>query len=80
VLMGKTRWGAIMKMTPALRKRANDHGLTISRYTRKTTLVRLIQKKEGQNACFRTDNRINCAQACEWSGDCIHFLIASWRR
>lgn len=69
-----------MKFTAALSARAISHGILITHCTRKTKLIREIQKKEGQTSCFRTDLRVGCNHACEWSDQCKDFLIASWRR
>lgn len=69
-----------MEITSELRVRAIRHGITISRYTTKTSLIRNIQRKEGQRPCFRTDDRDYCRGGCEWEDDCKSCLIASWKR
>ena len=60
--------------------RAIKHGLLITRYTTKTSLVRNIQRKEGNQPCFRTDDRECCRGGCEWEDDCKNCLIAAWKR
>ena len=69
-----------MKFSAALSARAISHGIMINNYTRKTKLIREIQKKEGHISCFRTDLRVDCETQCEWSDQCKNFLIASWKR
>ena len=43
-------------------------------------LVRATQLAAGQQACFRTEQRLLCAnEECEWRRSCRR-LVAVWRR
>ena len=44
-----------------------------------TQLVRETQIKRGEEPCFATDMRHDCAQLCEWRRDCRK-LMAAWLR
>lgn len=68
-----------MKITHELRVRATKYGIIVTRYTTKTELIRKIQRKEGNDPCFRTNKREYC-QGCEWASDCKNALIAAWKR
>ena len=48
-------------------------------YQSKKSLVRTIQKAQGQNPCFLSDNRYVCDDYCEWTRQC-KALTAAWRR
>ncbi len=69
-----------MKITSELSVRAIKHGIFITRYTTKTSLIRAIQRSEGNYSCFRTDDRDFCRGGCEWEDDCKNCLIAAWQR
>lgn len=44
------------------------------------SLVRSIQKAQGHNQCFRSDQRFLCKHKnCRWQCDC-KILIAEWMR
>ena len=49
------------------------------RHSPQPSLVRAIQRKCGEEPCFSTDKRYNCAEQCEWSKDCLK-LKAVWLR
>ena len=42
-------------------------------------LIRKIQKAQGQEPCFLSDNRYYCDVSCEWSQSC-KALTAAWLR
>jgi hypothetical protein len=43
-------------------------------------VIRAIQRARGKPACFRSDNRMGCADGeCAWRRECLK-LIAAWRR
>ncbi len=70
-----------MKLSPALSVRAMKHGIMIEPHTRKASLIRQIQRKEGHLPCFRTGEQTFCKkQDCEWSSECKDVLIAAWKR
>jgi hypothetical protein len=42
--------------------------------------VHAVQQMRGLEPCFRTEERLICAdESCEWSKDCRR-LVAIWRR
>lgn len=45
----------------------------------KNSLIRAIQKAQGREPCFLSDNRYECVGACEWKKQCKR-LIAEWMR
>lgn len=53
-----------------------DSDLLRSRASR----IRSIQKEQGGEACFLTDERLFCSNyGCEWRKECCR-LIAVWKR
>lgn len=52
-----------------------DHILHLS----KKSLVRTIQKAQGQDPCFLSDTRYVCDSSCEWTRQC-KALKAAWLR
>lgn len=58
-----------MKM-PQVRARAKAIGLRTGR-KRKETLIREIQRREGNRDCYNRGERRTCGQAaCAWRDDC----------
>lgn len=45
----------------------------------KTQVIRAIQMKRGDEPCFASDQRHDCALLCEWRRDCRK-LMAAWMR
>jgi hypothetical protein len=45
----------------------------------KRSLVRTIQKAQGQDPCFLSDTRYGCSSCCEWARQC-KALTAAWLR
>lgn len=45
----------------------------------KKSLIRAIQKAQGQKPCFLSDDRYECESDCEWSRNCKK-LTSEWRR
>ncbi len=63
-----------------VRKKADALGVDYSLYTSKPALVRSIQRRLGQPACFATDERFRCsATRCPWRPECQK-PIAEWLR
>lgn len=60
-----------MKMIEVLEK-ARTMGLVGVSKTRKTELIRRIQRAEGNFDCFASHHRSDCRQtACCWRKDCL---------
>lgn len=50
---------------------AREMGLSPGKLN-KTSLIRLIQKEEGNNACYETSEVSSCGQDdCLWRADCL---------
>lgn len=63
-----------------LQVRADELGVDYSSHASKPMLVRAIQRRLGQPACFATDGRYTCTDyQCEWRADCLK-PIAVWLR
>lgn len=63
-----------------LSERANALGIYYPAGVSKAKLVRAIQRRLGQPACFAGDESFTCeVLACEWRTDCWQ-PIAEWRR
>jgi hypothetical protein len=58
--------------------RAMGLGEKISHQSKKS-LVRTIQKAQGQSPCFLSDTRYVCDAYCEWARQC-KALTAAWLR
>lgn len=69
-----------MKITTEISVRAIKHGIILTPRMSKTYVIRTIQRSEGENPCFRTDERDYCRGGCEWEPDCKNALIAAWQR
>ncbi|MGA2774746.1 MAG: SAP domain-containing protein [Candidatus Omnitrophota bacterium] len=55
----------------AIEKKAKDLGITDTWKYSKSDLIKLIQKKEGNQECFATKSRSKCNQfICCWRADC----------
>lgn len=50
-----------------------------SRHSSQASSIRAIQRQRGEEPCFSTDKRYNCAEQCEWRKDCTK-LRAVWLR
>ncbi|MBE0597292.1 MAG: SAP domain-containing protein [Desulfuromonadales bacterium] len=54
-----------------IRQRARVVGVAASGKMRKAELIRAVQAREGNQACFATDRRVDCDQVgCCWRADC----------
>lgn len=63
-----------------LREQASALGIDSSAGAPKTKLVRAIQRRLDQPACFAGDERFDCGErVCPWRDDCFQ-PIAEWRR
>jgi len=63
-----------------IRKQSRTNGLDARALNVPTaTPIRTIQKSDGKPACFRTNMRWSCSEACEWAPDCKK-LVAAWKR
>jgi len=63
-----------------LQHMADPLGLKESKqHTSQTQLIRAIQQQRGEQPCFATDKRDDCAEICEWRRDCRK-LMAVWLR
>jgi hypothetical protein len=63
-----------------LRNKARAIGITEGLlHLSKKSLIRAIQKAQGQAPCFLSDNRHECVTACEWKSQCKR-PIAEWLR
>ena len=55
----------------AIEKKAKGLGVTDTWKYTKGDLIKIIQKKEGNNECFATRSRSKCGQiSCCWRPDC----------
>lgn len=50
-----------------------------SRHSSQASAIRAIQRQRGEEPCFSTDKRYNCAEQCEWRKNCLK-LRAVWLR
>ena len=50
-----------------------------SHHSSQASAIRAIQRQRGEEPCFSTDKRYNCAEQCEWRKDCLK-LRAVWLR
>jgi hypothetical protein len=63
-----------------LRNKARAIGITDDLlHLPKKSLIRAMQKAQGQEPCFLSENRYECVTACEWKSQCKR-LTAEWRR
>lgn len=63
-----------------LQQLASDFGLdACATQTSQTELIRTIQALRGDEPCFSTDKRYDCAEICDWRRNCRK-LRAIWLR
>jgi len=48
-------------------------------HSSKKSLIRAMQKAQGQEPCFLSDARYECDSVCGWSGECKK-LTSEWKR
>lgn len=67
--------------TPLLQKLAGWTGhQACATQSTQTQLIRKIQQHYGDEPCFATDKRNDCAEVCEWQRNCRPYKndIAQW--
>jgi hypothetical protein len=46
----------------------------------RTAMIRRLQEQQGEEPCFRTEQRLLCERyECQWRGECRR-LVAAWKR
>ena len=68
------------EMTSSRQEAVNRTGFDEYRsHSPQASAIRAIQRQRGEEPCFSTDKRYNCAEQCAWRKDCLK-LRAVWLR
>ena len=54
-------------------------GKECDQHTTNTQMIRAIQQSRGDEPCFASDKRHDCAEMCEWRQGCRKH-VAAWLR